>query len=397
MLVINGSTFQVVDKIKVGVVPSSIAVDDADHAIFVASQAAERSQYSTGEVTVIDNQTLKVTQEVPVGLQAGGIAVDPVTHTVYVSNAGSDDVSVINPVNTTGPGTIAFGSATSRVAAGAQATITVTRGGDANLESSVEYATSDGTAHAGRDCKTTKGTLHFAQGSRFETFSVPTIAAKTSAKTVSLNLKLSNVKGGSLARPYDATLTIDERTAPELSATQAPATAIGNHPYSYQFAATGDPKPTFSVGSGVLPTGLKLNPTTGVLSGEPTAGGPFTFTIKASNGVAPANTSPQITVTVSQPPTLIADTPPETWNPDIGYFFKAAGYPNPTFTYSGTMRPGLLFNGSGVNCPGPYVVGVGCAYLVGTPTKSGTYKFTVTASNGIAPNATSPMITIKVP
>ena len=56
----------------------------------------------------------------------------------------------------------------------------------------------------------------------------------------------------------------------------------------YLFAAAGVPAPTFSVSSGALPTGLTLNPTTGRLSGTPTVPGQsYTYSVTASNGVAP--------------------------------------------------------------------------------------------------------------
>jgi type VI secretion system secreted protein VgrG len=58
-------------------------------------------------------------------------------------------------------------------------------------------------------------------------------------------------------------------------------------PYSSSFVATGGTPPyTFNLASGVLPIGLSLNPSTGLVSGIPTQMGTFTFTINAtdSNG-----------------------------------------------------------------------------------------------------------------
>src|SRR5262249_50404687 len=86
---------------------------------------------------------------------------------------------------------------------------------------------------------------------------------------------------------------------PAFTADSPPTSATVGVPYSYTFAATGNPAPTFGVASGTLPGGLNLNATTGVLSGTPTTCGPFTFTVMAANGVAPNATSPSITITVS--------------------------------------------------------------------------------------------------
>ena len=57
----------------------------------------------------------------------------------------------------------------------------------------------------------------------------------------------------------------------------------------YTFTASGNPAPTFAVTTGALPAGMSLA-AGGALSGTPTAGGTFNFTVTASNGVAPAAT-----------------------------------------------------------------------------------------------------------
>ncbi len=54
----------------------------------------------------------------------------------------------------------------------------------------------------------------------------------------------------------------------------APSAALVGSAYSYTFAASGYPAPSFSVATGdVLPAGLSLNATTGALSGTPTTAG----------------------------------------------------------------------------------------------------------------------------
>jgi len=64
-----------------------------------------------------------------------------------------------------------------------------------------------------------------------------------------------------------------------------PAGAVGVD-YSFQYDATGTPKPTYALTAGLLPPGLTLTPS-GVLAGKPTTAGSFTFTVSAQNGVAP--------------------------------------------------------------------------------------------------------------
>jgi hypothetical protein len=120
--------------------------------------------------------------------------------------------------------------------------------------------------------------------------------------------------------------------APVFTASTPPATATVGAAYSYTFAASGNPAPTFRVNSGALPAGLSLNTTTGVLSGTPTAAGPATFTVAATNGVSPDTVTSSITITVGQ-----AQSPDGTqaavvfgWGPVVnGDEFSYTGAPNP--------------------------------------------------------------------
>jgi len=89
--------------------------------------------------------------------------------------------------------------------------------------------------------------------------------------------------------------------SPAFTADSPPTTGSVGTPYTYTFAASGSPAPTFSVNSGSLPSGLTLDSTTGTVSGTPTTAASFTFTIEAANGVTPAAVSPSITITITAP------------------------------------------------------------------------------------------------
>lgn len=94
-------------------------------------------------------------------------------------------------------------------------TITVTRTGVTTGESSVNYATSNGTANGGScqsvgfDYQTTSGTLNFAAGETSKTFSFE-ICSDTQSENPpeTVNLTLSNPSGATLGSPGAATVRI---------------------------------------------------------------------------------------------------------------------------------------------------------------------------------------------
>ena len=90
----------------------------------------------------------------------------------------------------------------------------------------------------------------------------------------------------------------EDGVSPIFTQSSPPTALTVGTPYSYTFAASGDPAPTFSA-SGQLPPGLTLNPTTGVLSGTPTQAGTFEAIVTASNGIVPDVDTQTLTFTVS--------------------------------------------------------------------------------------------------
>lgn len=79
--------------------------------------------------------------------------------------------------------------------------------------------------------------------------------------------------------------------------------------YSYTFAATGTPAPTFTVtgatlasgsySGGPMPAGLSLNATTGVLSGTPTTAATYVYTVNAVNNVGSVSASQTTVISAS--------------------------------------------------------------------------------------------------
>jgi hypothetical protein len=163
--------------------------------------------------------------------------------------------------------------------------------------------------------------------------------------------------------------------APAITNGPPPATGLKGKAYSFTYTVTGNPAPAFTVTSGALPTGLTLS-SAGVLSGTPTATGTFKGTVSASNGISP-NATQNFSIAIDAAPAITNGPPPATGLKGKAYSFTytATGNPTPVFTVtSGALPGGLTLSGAGV--------------LSGTPTAGGTFKGTVSASNGVSPNAT---------
>ncbi len=167
--------------------------------------------------------------------------------------------------------------------------------------------------------------------------------------------------------------------APTITSTNSTSFTVGS-PGSFTVTATGTPTPTFSL-SGSLPTGVTFNTTTGVLSGTPAAGTAATYnvTITATNGVNPDATQ-NFTLTVAAGASAPTFTSPNNTTFTTGsagsFNVTASGSPSATFSTTGTLPSGVTLSAGGV--------------LSGTPAAGtgGTYAFTITATNGINPDAT---------
>jgi hypothetical protein len=154
-------------------------------------------------------------------------------------------------------------------------------------------------------------------------------------------------------------------------------------PGSFTVTATGSPAPTFGE-TGALPTGVTLDPTTGVLSGTPTQSGTFPITLTATNGVgSPFVQDFSLDVSAGGAPAITSANNTTFTEGTAGTFtVTATGSPAPTFGETGALPTGVTLNStSGV--------------LSGTPTQSGAFPLTITATNGIGTPANQ-SFTLKV-
>ncbi|HEX2854355.1 MAG TPA: putative Ig domain-containing protein [Opitutaceae bacterium] len=166
----------------------------------------------------------------------------------------------------------------------------------------------------------------------------------------------------------NATLTITvaaSTNAPIITGAATAPASVGTA-VNYQIAATGVPTAYTAAG---LPAGLSLNPSTGAITGTPTAAGTSIVVLTATNAFGTGNSTLTITVAAANVAPIIVSPP--TAGGSIGvpfttYVIAATGQPT---SYSATGLPaGLTLNST-------------TGAISGTATVPGTYGVTVTATN----------------
>lgn len=108
------------------------------------------------------------------------------------------------------PKFLQFITATYFAGEGSNATITVDRWGYLTGTSTIDYATSNGTATAGSDYVAVSGTLRFNQGETQKSFTVPIIYDKTPEPNETINLTLTNPTGSTARGRQTAVLQIND-------------------------------------------------------------------------------------------------------------------------------------------------------------------------------------------
>ncbi|HTB96593.1 MAG TPA: putative Ig domain-containing protein [Terracidiphilus sp.] len=209
-------------------------------------------------------------------------------------------------------------------------------------------------------------------------------AAGTSAFTVQLV--------DSSVTPYkvtaNETITIVNPVPPlKLIGGPQPTGEVG-FPYTTALIATGGVTPyAWSIVAGALPAGLTISPTTGVISGTPTAQGASNFTVQVEDSTDAVATA-AASITILSPLTLTGGPQPEgTVGASYTTSLVAAGGLTP---YSWSIVSGSLPPGLGISA----TTGV----ISGVPTTKGTSSFTVQVKDSLGATATAAVsITINSP
>jgi len=160
------------------------------------------------------------------------------------------------------------------------------------------------------------------------------------------------------------TLIITVKPPTPVITSASTATGTTGNSFTYTITASNNP---ISFNATGLPSGLNINTTTGVISGTPAAAGSSTVNINATN--AGGTGSATLTITINNPPA-----------PVITSSTTATVIVNNTFSYTITASNNpTSFNATGL--PTGLSIDVSTGIISGTPTTTGSYPVTITATN----------------
>ena len=215
------------------------------------------------------------------------------------------------------------------------------------------------------------------------------VGTPTESGDFTVTASATNASGTGSAAPV--TIRISPSTVPTINSAASVTRNVNAAPGTvYQILATHPVLTSFAVvAPSVLPPGLTLNTATGAITGSPTASGQFSTMLSASNS---AGTSAPFTLAFTINPVAVpVVTAPLQAAPLVTGSVGTAITPiqisatNPAITAYGAT-PSLIAGGLSVN---------GVGQIVGTPTVSGDFTVSVSATN-IVGTGTSAPVTIRI-
>ena len=226
-----------------------------------------------------------------------------------------------------------------------------------------------------------RGAAVFTVGSTLMTYTPTT--GQCGADTINYEAYRTINSGTSNLRSLS--VSIANPAAPNITTSASSANGVIGSAFTYTPVSSGGAVGVYDISSGTLPAGLGINTSSGAITGTPSGpAGTSNVTLRGSNcldgALSGQSSTRNIAITINTPSSAPAITSPASANfteQSAGTFnVTASGSPAPTFSASGVRPSGVTLSSSGV--------------LSGTPAlgSAGSYPLTITASNGVAPDAT---------
>ena len=372
---------------------------------------ATDSSTGSGPYAATQNYTVQIEQPAPVANSVSAtVAYGSAANAIALDITGGAAASVAIATPPTNGTAVASGTSVTYApnagfAGNDSFTYTATNAGGTSAPATVTITVSNPaiTIAAGGPLTATAGTAYsqtftFSGGAQpfagYQVANLPTGLAISGSSANSVTVSGTPTSAGSFALavsgtdastgngPFNTSQTFTlVVNAPVLALTPATGSLTANYAaaYSQAITASGGVGPyTYSL-TGNLPAGVTLNPSTGLLSGSPTASGNFSFAVTAtdtgSTGAgAPFTVQGNYSLTVVAP--LVTVTPTALPLATAGAAYSA------TLTAAGGVGPYSFALGTGALPAGLSLSAAGV--VSGTPTAAGAFAFTVnvTDANG---------------
>jgi T5SS/PEP-CTERM-associated repeat protein len=265
-------------------------------------------------------------------------------------------------------------------------------GGKAGGETDIEVA---GTGTAGTDYDqiaatgkvTLGGTLKLVLMEGYKPQAGDTIQP-VQAKTTTGNFKEVVTPGLTLSSNSNAgklsvkVMSVANIPAPMITSEKT-ATAHVGKAFSYQIVATGLPAGYAATG---LPAGLDIDPSTGLISGTPTAAGSSSVTISSTSvgGTGKETLQLKVAAPVSSSPAIILSAASVEAVPEAAFSYQIMASNSPANYAATGLPPGLSVN---------TVTGV----ISGKPTQDGNYMVTLSATNATGTGTAKLKLVVALP
>jgi hypothetical protein len=167
-----------------------------------------------------------------------------------------------------------------------------------------------------------------------------------------------------------------------LTTTTLPDVLLGK-PYSTLLNATGGSGGyAWTISKGALPPGLSVDPSSGLITGRPTKGGIFSFTVQVADSASPVQNAAS-TLTLAVVPPLAIDT---SSLPDAT---AGVQYSQSVVALGGTLPLGWTISPGAGSLPGGLQLDPKTGAITGTPNAAGTSSFTVQVTDAGSPSQSS--------